>query len=109
MSNPEIPEDNYRPFQCVIPDEATGFDANGDYHCVPSVSGQDVGEVGKRNVMTHRLIHTILEDIDYPFGSTARDDEFFARLADIESHNGLAEEFEVIYNIFRKNYNGEEE
>lgn len=59
--------------------------------------------------MMHRIVQGVLADIDYPFGSTARDDETWWQLQAIEEENGLPEGIthDDCYNLFRTNYNGE--
>ena len=96
----------YRPSPQIVSDIVEGFSEDGNYHCVPDVSGMDVGEAGNRQQLTHRMINHILGDIEYPYGSTNRDDEFFDQLSRVEAQNGLPDAFDIVYGIFRDNYNG---
>lgn len=97
-SEPVLDGQEYQPAPWLVPDEHVGFDAEGNFHCVP--------EESTRHQLTHRMINHILGDIDYPYGSTNRDDEFYFTLSEIEEQNGLPDEFEIVYGIFRDNYNG---
>ncbi len=105
-NEPVLDGQEYQPAPWLIPDDQMGFDNDGNYHCVPDVSGMDVGEAGNRQQLTHRMINHILGDIEYPYGSTNRDDEFFDQLSRVEAQNGLPDAFDIVYGIFRDNYNG---
>jgi len=98
MSEPVLDGQEYQPAPWLVPDEHVGFDGEGNFHCVP--------EALNRHQLTHRMINHILGDIEHPYGSTNRDDEFYFTLSEIEEQNGLPDEFEIVYGIFRDNYNG---
>lgn len=41
MSEPELDGQIYKPAPQIVPDTRTGFDQDGDYHCVPDMAGND--------------------------------------------------------------------
>jgi hypothetical protein len=88
----------YAPAPQILEDSREGFDENGDYHTDTN-----------SHRMMHKIIQSVVGDMDRPFGTASRDDAVWWELQAIEEENGLPEDvsFTDIYNLFRTNYNGE--
>lgn len=57
--------------------------------------------------LSHHLIQSIIQELPYPYGSTARADSVWWKLNDIDEENGLYPmEFDSVFDIFVRHYNG---
>jgi len=102
----------YQPAPWIVEDTQIGFDLDGNYHCVPTpnteVPALGVEERRRITKLSHHLIQTIIQEMPEQYGTVDRADAVWRQLAKIEEHNGLEPmQFNSVFDIFVRNYNGD--